>query len=499
MSNIPAVTKYYKNKLITALPVIALFFVVLITTILFHPEEASELHKHWLTAGNISQGYLLMAAAILLVIINLQRSDFSPSRNHWFLLAALFSILIFTIGKLAFIKLLSLPSIVIIWFCLCGAVFGNKVAKKLRIAAFVMLMAMPAWFIIQPILQGFTVFFVSNVISWLDLTTYIYKNYIEVPSGTIHVAGGCSGIKYFTSAISIALIASAINHRNLRSTLISIAIAASLSILANWIRVLILVLYGYFEGIDHPLMADHDGMGWLVFAIILAPWLFFDRLIPTHHHFQHEILKPFAISNWGKVILWSCIPIVIYAGIGAIYSPRFSQPPYVAEKDIKDLFPGWGKLNPKTTAMFVVQDHDEVQIITDLSACDSRKIGVFSFYSQSQNKEMISSVNSIWDKDFWEVNSIEQHQTPNQSHPVIKAQLQSSSQPTTTIYYWYQVGNHITTTTLGGKLLQLINRIAKNELSRIFIISSSGQKECQITDEELKSYIDRLDQAYLAN
>lgn len=489
--------KHYKNKAITASPVIALFLLFPLLTLFFHPEEASELHHHWLTAGNISQGYLLMAAAIFLVVTNLQRSDYGKS-NFW--LAGLFLVTLatFTIGKLAYIKLLSLPSIVVLWYCLCGAMFGLQVAKKLRLAAFVMLMAMPAWFIIQPLLQTLTIFFVSHVVSWLELTTYIYKNYIEVPTGTIHVAGGCSGIKYFTSAISIALIASAVNHRNFRLTLISVAIAAALSLLANWIRVLILVLYGYHEGIDHPLMADHDAMGWWVFAIVLAPWLYLDRMIPTHQHFKHnEVLAPFQFSKLPTLALVSAPLVIAYSTIGLIYSSDIVVKEHPTEVELHVTFPGWAKVNPETQSTFVVEGYDHAQIITKLSSCDSRKIAVYSFYTQSQNKEMVSSINSIWDREAWEVSSQEAYFASEGAHKVSEVKLTNGTRPDTNVYFWYQIGPHYTSTVWGGKLLQLINRMAKNDTSRIFIVSSAGPDKCQLRPEEMANYIEKLNSQYL--
>ncbi len=499
MTNLSPHLKYYKNKAITAAPVIALFIFFPILTYFFHPEEAKALHYHWLTAGNISQGYLLMAAAAFLAVMNLQRSDFAKSN---FLFAGLFIVALatFTIGKLAYIKLLSLPSIVLLWFFLCGALFGLQVAKKLRLATFIMLMAMPAWFIIQPLLQSLTVFFVSNIVSWLDLTTYIYKNYIEVPSGTIHVAGGCSGIKYFTSAISIALIASAINHRNFRSTMISVIIAATLSLFANWIRVLILVLYGYYEGIDHPLMADHDGMGWVIFAIVLAPWLYFDQMIPTHQHFkQNEVLAPFVFSK--RAILAAIfLPLVtLYSLIGFIYSSDVTKPKEVKEAELQSIFPGWARINPNTESMFVVKSHDHAQIITNLNSCDSRKIGVFTFYTQSQNKEMVSSVNSIWNRDAWEIHLDESFLASENTHTIKHVKLHNASRPNTHLYYWYQIGPHFASTIWTGKFLQLINRIAENDTSRIFIISSAGPEKCQVTADELASYTAKLNKLYTNN
>lgn len=52
--------------------------------------------------------------------------------------------------------------------------------------------------------------------------------------------------------------------------------------IGNWIRVFILLLIAYYEGVSHPLMEDHDTLGWIVFGAVMLPWFFIDR------HFDAE-------------------------------------------------------------------------------------------------------------------------------------------------------------------------------------------------------------------
>jgi exosortase/archaeosortase family protein len=48
-----------------------------------------------------------------------------------------------------------------------------------------------------------------------------------------------------------------------------LALAAALSIAANWVRVAGIILLAYYKGFHYPLVQDHYGFGWVVFALML--------------------------------------------------------------------------------------------------------------------------------------------------------------------------------------------------------------------------------------
>ena len=134
-----------------------------------------------------------------------------------------------------------------------------------------------------------TVKAVTICLSLINIPIFIQTYFIYIPNGIIHIAEGCSGLKYFQSAIAISIIMNFLHQNNWRKIIILGLCSAVLAIIANWIRVLILVLVGYYSGIDHPLMTDHDNLGWVIFAAAaLLPLFFIDRKLSAENYSEKQ-------------------------------------------------------------------------------------------------------------------------------------------------------------------------------------------------------------------
>ena len=95
----------------------------------------------------------------------------------------------------------------------------------------------------------------------------VILNSIFIPFGQIVIADGCSGLRYFEIALALAYIIALLNNYSERKLLPALIIAAALGLLANWIRIFILVLIGYESKMESSLMANHEYFGWFVFLL----------------------------------------------------------------------------------------------------------------------------------------------------------------------------------------------------------------------------------------
>ena len=138
-------------------------------------------------------------------------------------------------------------------------------------------MALPAWYLLIPALQTMTVFGVTSALSLIDIPIFIESNFIHIPNGVIHVAGGCSGLKYLQTAIAISIIMALLQSHQWKKIVVTVFFATLLAIISNWIRVFILILVGHYSGLDHPLMTDHDNLGWAIFLLALILLIIIDR------------------------------------------------------------------------------------------------------------------------------------------------------------------------------------------------------------------------------
>lgn len=235
-----------------------------------------EIHLLWTTAGDLDFGYLLFGCALFYGFKRFQYlTTIKPFYN---LLAPLLALsIIHFIGQLFDVKTFRLLAIVIGWPLFIGVILGEKYFKTLLLPTALIVMAMPAWYLLIPLLQTMTVFGVTSALSLIDIPIFIDTNFIHIPNGVIHVAGGCSGLKYLQTAIALSIIMALLQDEHWKKVVITAIFAFVLAVISNWTRVFILVLVGHYSGLEHPLMTDHDNLGWAVFLVALIPLIIIDR------------------------------------------------------------------------------------------------------------------------------------------------------------------------------------------------------------------------------
>lgn len=245
-----------------------------------YPQRFAQLHEHWVTAGDLDMGYLLLAVSAFLIV---QRAKITKVRLNVLVLLAtlLLSALVFVLDYLD-IKSLFFFGFALLYYLSIWLVFGWSSLRSILLPLSLVFMAFPFWYLAIGVLHSLTTIVNHQLVDWLGITAIIDGNYIQLPTGTVHIARGCSGFKYFLAAATLAVIATIIRPGNFKEFLFNAVVIVALAIIANWVRVFILILVGYYIGMDHPLMADHDVLGWIVFVVFLVPWFFMSARLQRH-------------------------------------------------------------------------------------------------------------------------------------------------------------------------------------------------------------------------
>src|SRR5690606_34589281 len=138
----------------------------------------------------------------------------------------------------------------------------------------------------------------------IKMPAIIDGNSIYIPFGHILIADGCSGLRYFVIALAIGYIISYLNRYNEKRLLVVLAAAAAIGLLANWIRIFILILVGYQSEMQSSLMGDHEMFGWILFGLLCLPAIYFAPVVKS-------TAEPIAVASSAKV-KWA-IPLVALA------------------------------------------------------------------------------------------------------------------------------------------------------------------------------------------
>ena len=161
------------------------------------------------------------------------------------------------------------------------ALFGTAVFKRCLFAIGFLFFAMPLWSSINSVLQWATVYAVRALLTLADVPVYFESSRVHLPSGSFEVAGGCSGLHFLIAALAIAALLGELNGDTLRRRLKVMVLAAAMAICMNWLRVFSIVLVGHLSQMQHYIVAkSHYGYGWVLFALMMAVFLYIERRIP---------------------------------------------------------------------------------------------------------------------------------------------------------------------------------------------------------------------------
>lgn len=158
----------------------------------------------------------------------------------------------------------------ILWLSF-ASVTGWRVAKRLLAPVAYFYFAIPIWDQLLPMLQQITLFGAKLGMQLAAVPVTVSGNKVTIAEGTFEVIYGCSGLRYLIVALALAALMAVLERMPLRRLIIFLAIAAALAIVANWLRVFIVMYAGHVTGMRHYFVTDsHTGVGHAVFAGLLA-------------------------------------------------------------------------------------------------------------------------------------------------------------------------------------------------------------------------------------
>jgi len=162
----------------------------------------------------------------------------------------------------------------VVWLLGVCLMFGWQGILQLGPKLGLLIFSIPMWYSLTPVLQSLSTFAVERLLHLTSLTAFVEGNFILVPTGTIEIAGGCSGISYLLASLSFIGYVVLSERLNWRGGGVFLAAAVLLALLANWVRIFIIILFGYFYGLEHPLVSEHVMFGWVLFGVLFAPFIY---------------------------------------------------------------------------------------------------------------------------------------------------------------------------------------------------------------------------------
>jgi exosortase len=288
------------QKLIQHLPL-----VILAAIVLFFLPSFRDLFAAW-TIWDQSMSHGIPLALMFVYFLwkaapwqNIERLPFERLCTAIVLLLCVLLWVLFYIVKIKILhQLLLMP----IFIAALAMVFGLKSVWNYRVLLALPIYLIPVWDFINDYLVFLSSSVVAEMVRAVKLPALINGNNIQIPSGHIVIADGCSGLRYFIISLCLAHTISYMNGYKEKGLLSCLLLAALLGLITNWVRIFLLICIGYSTDMKSSLMEDHEAFGWVLFAIVSFVAIYFAPVVKAKK-MDTGNLKEFSVAHMTKSVV----------------------------------------------------------------------------------------------------------------------------------------------------------------------------------------------------
>lgn len=260
---------------------------IIVVLLLTFNVELMQMIRYWSVFDqSYSHGFLLAGySGYLMVVASKSLKKSSPSYLAAFLLVA--CLLVWVAARLLFVEVAAEAMWPITTLAALAAWLGWMNMWRMFIPVSLLLLTVSIWDHIGYSLQIITVFFDQFLLGAAGIEFEVDGIYVILPGkGTFAVAFGCSGLRYLLISLALAMIMAQQWLKTLSAKVKIIIAGIVLGMASNWLRVAIIIYIGDVTNMQSPLINDHETFGWILFAVMMIPLLYFGNRLE-----HQEVLK----------------------------------------------------------------------------------------------------------------------------------------------------------------------------------------------------------------
>lgn len=363
-----------------------------------------------------SHGFLLLLVSVLLTIRTAKRT--SPVLGFYPLWLVPFGLALVVYGLGDLLRLQALRELTVIPLLLgaLAILLGWRQVRAFIIPVGVLLFAVPIWDYLSWPLQLITVEINRLLLGLFDIDFEVEGVFVYlIGVGAFEVAHGCSGLRYLLVGQSIAALYGELNFGCLRSRVVFFLTAVAFALLANWIRVFVIIYMGYETNMETSLINDHDNFGWWVFAATLVPLFFIGRkmeMTTIEQRAAESAYKPGAEKSgnrWIGSVVAASLPLLVFVFLPTSEGYVRAEPErFGINLDSGRYAPlfgndlnGWRPKVRNPDLMFVQTLFDRQSVAEGRGPDKTLFIGVYGYEYQRHRAELIQYWNRLYERDEW--------------------------------------------------------------------------------------------------
>lgn len=450
----------------------------------------------WDSRPGYSHGMIVIAVAAFMLFAKRRRLQSEAAEPVPLMLLPLLAFcLLWVVMVLASIQVahqLLVPAIV--WCALCAAC-GYRVAFALLVPVGYIVTALPMWDFANPGLQAMTVGATETFLRIAGIPAYIEENIVTLPNGVFEIAGGCSGLHFFVVGLSVSVLYGNFFVPGIARFASVVLVGLAFAIVANWIRVIVVIVAGYVTDMQHFLVTvDHYYFGWLVFAICLLPFYAAARRI-EHGARSAKSGTAGAVSSNGaargfsrRLQFVTFTAIVAMVGAGVFQNVRSRAP---GDQEIRIQLPtdraGWNRISSGESVDWRPKFEGPTAEAQALYSDGEREFEIYAnvYRSQGQGRELIGFDNRLEGEGRWRRTTSGTAGDGLRENVLIDRRVGKRL-----VIYWYEVDGERTGRELQVKLRYALRRLVAEPIAGIVAISGRCKTDCTDERRRILDFID---------
>jgi len=461
--------------------------------VILYLDTVADMVHLWLNSETYSHGLFIIPLTAVLIFARLNRN---PIKNNTSQPLAALGILFFSacwlVSELAQINLLAQLSLMAIIPFVVWTLYGFKALWQLKSAFLFLFLAVPVGDFLIPHLQQITAVLSIAMIEAVGIPVYSDGLYISIPAGNFLVAEACSGIRFLISSITIGVFYALLYIDSYKRRLIMILSGVLVPILANGMRVFMIIVIAHLGNMEAATGFDHIVYGWVFFSfvMIMLIWLgnaLSDQTSTTQVTDSFFANKP-STSAYIAVIIALCIaPLTQYLIVQAQPTATTQNQNISAVKAINDLFKnGSHTYSTSHWAVYFPQaDNIELTTLPNNSKVKAYKV---EYTIEAGDKELINFENRLFNPERWSLKSQRKITLPinGESITVQHTKIVNLGTKQRNILLVYKTGEFTSANQWQIKGHQVINKLLQTDFGGQALIMSAEQSE--VSEAQLQQY-----------
>lgn len=475
---------------------------LLLLTFVLYQQTVLYLVGLWnqLDIGEYAHGYLVLVICGYLIFNNRQRlSVLTPRPEYRALVAVVAASMLWMVAALVDVQMLQAVGLLLLVLSLVWAVLGNQVIRVLAFPILFIGFAIPVWFPLSPLLQDLAADSVYWAIRLLGIPALRQENMIILPSGTLSIEESCSGLRYLLAALTLGTLYAYMNYASLRARVMVVLVAAGTAVLANLLRVFIIVYLGYTTEMQHSLVHDHLSLGWYLFAGLVAILLVFDACLhrrrPPVASGGTQVSAEVPAPTAGRRSLRYYIMVIAGGGLlvslapGVVYQVNHLLADQVAEvaPELPEVAGGWLKSVGSDDWMPVY--HGAVNQKQFYRKGNNEVVLYMGYYpAQNQGEELINDLNAISNKKVWDIVYPRARLQDVGSRQVLEQLLVNDVKKQRLVWYWYNIAGKATTNKYEAKVFQVLGLLKGKPWALVIAVAVQAGDDAELVRQILKDF-----------